>query len=343
MLNFLPYIWMNNSYNLFSFEYQSNNYRQLLTRMAYELGVQMQENTLVYPEHFATGYSTVIELPNRLQAILSDYTLNDHFFLKRVKEEEEFYVLRYEEFRIEEELTLKIDGEVLSTKNEHHAGIFLTSSLFDISYLGRKGSHNRGINILFNKNWLASHLQINDPDEVLCTYLQLKTASFTMEPIDNEYRRYFTEMLQIEENSPLRMATIQNRIMLLIERFFSRLYERSKSVLVSPKISRYDIHQLMHVEALLTENILTRPPTIDQLAQEAAMSSAKLKKLFKEVYGTSIYAYYQKQRLSVARDMLLSGDYSVKEVGLQIGYSNLSNFAAAFKKEFNLLPSEIRA
>jgi AraC-like DNA-binding protein len=131
--------------------------------------------------------------------------------------------------------------------------------------------------------------------------------------------------------------------MLLIERFFSRLYERSRSVLTSPKISRYDIHQLMHVEALLTENILTRPPTIDQLAQEAAMSSAKLKKLFKEVYGTSIYAYYQKQRLSVARDMLLSGDYSVKEVGLQIGYSNLSNFAAAFKKEFNLLPSEIRA
>ncbi|KYP14859.1 AraC family transcriptional regulator [Flavihumibacter sp. CACIAM 22H1] len=328
---------------MFSFEYQSNNYRLLLSSLAQELGVQMQGNTLVYPPHFADGYSTVIELPNGLQAILSDYTLNDHFHLKRNKTTEEFYVLRYEEFRIEDELTLKIDGDVLSTKNEHHAGIFLTSSLFDVAYLGRKGSHNKGINILFDKEWLANHLQITDPEEVLSTYLQLKTASFTMEPIDNEYRRYFTEMMQIEATNPLRMATIQNRIMLLIERFFSRLYERSKSVLTSPKISRYDIHQLMHIEALLTENILNRPPTIDQLAQEAAMSSAKLKKLFKEVYGTSIYAYYQKQRMTVARDLLLSGDYTVKEVGLQIGYSNLSNFAAAFKKEFNLLPSEIRA
>jgi AraC-like DNA-binding protein len=45
----------------------------------------------------------------------------------------------------------------------------------------------------------------------------------------------------------------------------------------------------------------------------------------------------------MARDLLLRGDYSVKEVGLQVGYSNLSNFAAAFKKEFKLLPSEIRA
>jgi AraC-like DNA-binding protein len=47
--------------------------------------------------------------------------------------------------------------------------------------------------------------------------------------------------------------------------------------------------------------------------------------------------------MQMARDLLLSGDFSVKEVGIQVGYSNLSNFAAAFKKEFHLLPSEIRA
>ena len=47
--------------------------------------------------------------------------------------------------------------------------------------------------------------------------------------------------------------------------------------------------------------------------------------------------------MAVAREMLLTGDFSVKEVGLQVGYSNLSNFAAAFRKEFRVLPSEIRA
>lgn len=334
---------MNNSSHLFSFEYQTYNYRQLLVDMAQELGVEMQGNSLVYPSDFANGYSMVIELPNGLQAILSNYSLNENFFLKRIKDEHEYYTLRYEEYQIEDELTLKIDGEVLSTRNEHHSGIYLTSSLFDISYFTRKGNKIRSINILFTKEWLANHLHITDPEEVLSTYLQLKTAAFTIEPIDNEYRRYFTDILQADKESPMRTATIQNRILLLIERFFSRLYERSKSVLASPKISRRDIQQLMHVETLLTEDVLTRPPTIDQLAQQAAMSSAKLKKLFKEVYGSSIYAYYQKQRMQVARDMLLSGDLSVKEVGLRVGYSNLSNFAAAFKKEFNLLPSEIRA
>ncbi|MBC6492555.1 helix-turn-helix transcriptional regulator [Flavihumibacter stibioxidans] len=328
---------------MFSFEYHSYNYRQIMNELAEALGVSVRNCTIHYPESFAKGYSICIELPNGLQAIVSDYTLNENYFLKRNKSPEEYYVLRYEEIKIEDELTLRIDGEVLSTRNEHHAAIYLTSTLFDVSYLGRKGSAYKGINIIFNKEWLAENLKITDPEEVLTAYLNLKTSSFTIEPIDNEYRRYFNEILNADQDSPLLIATIQNRILLLIERFFSRLYERSRSVIANPKISKHDVHQLMHVESLLTRDVHHRPPTIDQLAMEAAMSSAKLKKLFKEVYGTSIYAYYQKQRMNVAREMLLSGDFTVKEVGLQVGYSNLSNFAAAFKKEFHLLPSEIRA
>jgi AraC-like DNA-binding protein len=42
-----------------------------------------------------------------------------------------------------------------------------------------------------------------------------------------------------------------------------------------------------------------------------------------------------------ARLMLLSGNYSIKDVGYSLGYSNLSNFTLAFKKEFHKLPSEI--
>ncbi|NCU05127.1 MAG: AraC family transcriptional regulator, partial [Chitinophagaceae bacterium] len=33
--------------------------------------------------------------------------------------------------------------------------------------------------------------------------------------------------------------------------------------------------------------------------------------------------------------------FNVKEVGTQLGYSNLSNFSLAFRKEFNILPSQV--
>ena len=42
-----------------------------------------------------------------------------------------------------------------------------------------------------------------------------------------------------------------------------------------------------------------------------------------------------------AKVLLMSQKYSIKEIGNQLGYTNLSNFAAAFKKEFNSLPSQL--
>jgi AraC-like DNA-binding protein len=71
------------------------------------------------------------------------------------------------------------------------------------------------------------------------------------------------------------------------------------------------------------------------------MSVSKLKSTFKKVYGTGIYEYYQKNRMLKAKAMLLTGKYNVKEVGTQLGYTNLSNFSLAFKKEFGILPSEV--
>jgi AraC-like DNA-binding protein len=72
-----------------------------------------------------------------------------------------------------------------------------------------------------------------------------------------------------------------------------------------------------------------------------SISESKLKKDFKLIYGLPVYEYFQKIRMQTAKDKLLSGDHSVKEVAMELGYSNLSNFTIAFKKEFGLLPSKL--
>ncbi len=41
-----------------------------------------------------------------------------------------------------------------------------------------------------------------------------------------------------------------------------------------------------------------------------------------------------------AKVLMLTHKYSIKEIGSQLGYSNLSNFSIAFKKEFKQLPSD---
>jgi AraC-like DNA-binding protein len=75
----------------------------------------------------------------------------------------------------------------------------------------------------------------------------------------------------------------------------------------------------------------------------AMMSSTKLKKRFKEVYGMKLYEFYNHNRLQKARELLESGQSSVKEVAYKIGFANLSNFSKAYKKAFGILPKESKA
>ncbi len=96
----------------------------------------------------------------------------------------------------------------------------------------------------------------------------------------------------------------------------------------------------MKVEESLTAD-LSNAPTIKQLSVQAAMSPSKLKKQFKDVYGMPIYEYYQKKRMEKARELLLEGKRTIKAVGRELGFSNLSNFSVAFRKEHHLLPSEL--
>jgi AraC-like DNA-binding protein len=99
----------------------------------------------------------------------------------------------------------------------------------------------------------------------------------------------------------------------------------------------------MKVEALLVKNFALTPPTIEELSRISAMSPTKLKNNFKALYGLPIYKYYQKNRMLKAKTLLISGEYTIKEVGVMVGYSNLSHFASTFEKEFGYLPSEIAA
>jgi len=93
-------------------------------------------------------------------------------------------------------------------------------------------------------------------------------------------------------------------------------------------------------EMLLAD--LAQAPTTDQLARACGLNTFKLKQGFKRLFGLSIYALYQQERMQVACDLIVSGKMTVTEVGDHVGYSNMSHFSIAFKKVHGALPSELR-
>ena len=326
---------------MFEFDYTYTDYEQLMHHLASQMQAPVQNNQLLFPAAIGSGSYSFIKLPNGLHANIINCTLNQDWLLHRKKSAEEYYTLRFDELIVPGTLEVTIDNEKLKEKNTIKAVAYLTSSLFDWSYHGSKGTVFKGINILFNKEWLGKFLDIKTAENVLSTYISLKAENINIEPLDARYKRWMHTIMKVEDDNPLRLAVIQNRIMLMIERFFLHLYDKMHNPAFRIPLAAGDINRVIQVESILTKDIFQSPPSIQQLAKIVAISESKLKKDFKTMYGLPIYEYYQKARMQAAQDKLLTGKFSVKEIALELGYSNLSNFTIAFKKEFGVLPSQL--
>ena len=83
------------------------------------------------------------------------------------------------------------------------------------------------------------------------------------------------------------------------------------------------------------------PITIKQLSRKVAMNECYLKKGFKEMFGTTIFEFFQSQRMEHAKYLLYEKGLSVTEVSDILGYSSISHFSTAFKKHTGLKPCEL--
>lgn len=101
-----------------------------------------------------------------------------------------------------------------------------------------------------------------------------------------------------------------------------------------------DRQKIMRAREILLEH-LDSPVTIKELARKVAINECYLKKGFKAMFGTTIYDYFQKERMERAKHLLYERSLSVSEVAMMLGYSCISHFSTAFKKHTGLKPCEL--
>lgn len=106
-------------------------------------------------------------------------------------------------------------------------------------------------------------------------------------------------------------------------------------------LSRKDEELLHLARRILLEN-LDAPPTIKELSLRAGMNDCKLKKGFKQLFGSSVFEILTKVRMEKAAELLRIEGRPVTEIALSVGYSNPGAFAAAFRRFHGLSPREYR-
>ncbi len=101
-----------------------------------------------------------------------------------------------------------------------------------------------------------------------------------------------------------------------------------------------DREKIALARTILLEHI-GEPLTIKELSRKAAINECYLKKGFKEMYGTTIFDFFQSQRMEHAKYLLYEKGLTVTEVSDSLGYSSISHFSTAFKKHTGIKPCEL--
>ncbi|MEE1155264.1 MAG: AraC family transcriptional regulator [Acutalibacteraceae bacterium] len=85
-----------------------------------------------------------------------------------------------------------------------------------------------------------------------------------------------------------------------------------------------------------------RSLTVDEIAENAGISSSHFMKLFREYTHTTCISYINKCRLTKAVELLETTRYNILDVATAVGYNNISLFNRDFKKIYGTTPKEIR-
>jgi AraC-like DNA-binding protein len=325
---------------IISIEYDHLNYEKFIYDQAGKLGTSAPNGNLSIPADIADGKMQALIYPNGLQALKIDVEVKKDIRMQRSANTENYYLLWFYDARPRENMVIQFQHELLYREENLHQGTLLSTTAKPLYINVKAGIHVRGLFLMFSENWLKQYTGLEADSTLIREYFSLQHANAGLEPWDGEYRRLVEEVLQ-DSDHPFRPVMEQNRMMLLIERFFTRLHEKLVDKRYTNDLSVQDTSRLIEVEHVLLNDFSSPPPVIDSLAKLAGMSSSKLKNCFKNYYGTSIYQYYLRHKMQKAKELLLTSGLPVKQVGLQLGYSNLSHFARAFKKEVGMLPSEL--
>ncbi len=317
------------------FNYQQEDYEKWVQKFAHHFNTTATRDRLQYPIELGKGYTKARIIEPGLSYRVADYTLHTDLEYKRAPSEKFQVILYFYQLHFEEAVYCKINDTVIENNEKFYSVAFMTSSFTSANIIFKKGTSVKGLAVQIDESWLQANMRNFESYKLEIA----KQKSYVIDFISAKQRKILNDIFDMGEEAYFPELFTKSRVLRLTEQFLTGLCKRGLTDIpdfTNPK----DFQALLKVENLL-QKFDGQFPSIETLAKTALMSESKLKKLFKKAFGLAPYEYYQKNRMHKAKELLRSRRHSVTQVGSMLGYQNMSNFSAAFKKEFNCLPSQV--
>ncbi|WP_080237317.1 helix-turn-helix transcriptional regulator [Spirosoma rigui] len=307
-----------------------------MTYFARHIQATVHNGLLTIPESLGQGYLRKLAFGPDFKITIHRYLLKEDLVLERNTSGLGNDLITVFFYSNEQALQIAYneDNQVLFSQRDESA-IQVTSN--DLSSTIRFPAHQQihYVVVALTPARLTELLAVNEPNSVLRTITRSGSSFLFFERMAAESKLLLKNMAAVDMHNPMSHFYMHIKVQELLYLVFHKLSLRESAA--HQTMNSADAERLLYIRNEVISD-LSVPPVLRELAQVAAMSETKLKQLFKQTFGTTIYTYFQQARMEEAAFLLKQGRHSVSEVGYELGFSNLSHFSRLFEKHYGLNP-----
>jgi AraC-like DNA-binding protein len=314
-------------------ELHVNEPHNVLDKLAEALGTTCEDEYVKVPENKGKGYLRGFFLGNSLGMMIRDCEFNADLHIKR-----NFTLNPHER-------VLMSLNNILTPKNhstertniQNMPSVQIGKGKLNLEMFYPSHTVFRSILVAVYVSDLKELLGNQIDNSILQSILESEHPILFEEIVTPNIQKVASQI--IENDIPLKLQTFYYRLKAqeLICLVFAELLKRENTPMQA--INEIDAEKVYQIRATILGE-LSIPPVLEDLAKQAGMSKSKLKRLFKQIFGESIFNYYQSFRMKEAARLLKERKCSVSEVGYEMGFTNLGHFTRVFEEHIGMKPKK---
>ncbi len=295
------------------------------------LGTEIDNRRLEIPENFGTGYCSGFVFNDHIRMLVSNYELNVDLEVKNpdIDGSRRYLFFKFQNI-FQPEATPPSGKQLKNTPS-----VLIGTSRVNTDDLIAIHTNTATINIEIDAVYLSGMFDSLAESPVLHSLLENTQPLLFEQLLFPALQKIAEEILTESATETFRLFFLRIKAEELVCRLLMELEKRQEKQLYA--LNSFDIQAIYQVREWILEH-LEIPPSINALAVNAGMSPTKLKRLFKQIFGNSIFSYYQVFRMKEAARLLKEEKLSVSEVGYRLGFTNLSHFTRVFLEHTGMKP-----
>lgn len=324
----------------FNFTYELHDLLEYSTQLASVFNTQVENGFVHYPAHLAIGGSKFFKINDYISFQLAHFKAIERMEFKRLSSHNNHITVSIQDFTFAKCPLHNFDCNEIIIDNDSLGSIQCKSTSINETVVVNPGTEVKVIFVLLKQHWIENVLRDDIAKEKFYNYLGDSSANLRKEFLTPDQLKLVHEIFNHKNNSPLEKIYYESRVLNLLESFLTDVLTKDESDNQFLFANIDDVKKIQSAEKYIITNIDKPFVGVENISKMCFMSRTKFINLFQKVYGMSSFDYYQKNRLNLAYEALKTGRHSVADIAENIGYSSVSNFTIAFKKEFGVLPKD---